>query len=537
MEEITIRLNDFLFNSGVLGFYRILKNADKTELMEIEGNTIKITKETITNFTKDYIDCMINTYEKDTKWYTIINKKEEIKRLNLEEKEQLKQLEETYKFIKTSVESASYKAGYEILKSKKIEENPYEYIELLKKEKEPEKRKDNILKIIKHIETNKRVYCMKDIVYTKINCFWSNVAFLNRNANKNDIEEEYQKVFVEPALNYIENNRKSEITCTQCGNRISKKEASGMSWINDTGVDFNRKKSGFWNFKEDMFLCPICNLIYSCIPLGFEMIGANGVFVNNNESIKRLKQYNDILTIQENIKEEIFEKAYGKIISHFINQTHQLANEKMGECETRNIQVIKRIGAKDNQKYEFNMLSKDKLEILTKTTEYFKKLLGSNLYQEVLTNLIEGKKQYDLIARIWRENKKIEVIKNILLIQLNCMGGINLKEREKRIDEMIEEGEKLKKYFFINRENENKLIAYGHNLQEAVNANSIEKFMKFFTLFYGSLKIPMPNCEAIKVLLKEPEYFKLLGYSYLYGLGVRLEKKEEVVEGGNKDEE
>ncbi len=528
MEEVAVMLNDFLFNSGVLGFYRVLEDADKAELMQIKANTIKITKEMLEDFTTDYFNCMISNYEKDTKWYAITNKKEWIKNLDLKETEKLKQLEEQYKFIKASVESASYKAGYEILKSKKIKENPYENIELLKKEKEPEKRKDIILKIIEHIETNKRIYCMKDIVYTKINCFWSNVAFLNRNANKNDMEEEYKKVFVEPALQYLASNRKRDITCTQCGNIISKKEASGMSWLNDTGVDFNRKKSGFWNFKEDMFLCPICNLIYSCIPLGFKMIGSNGIFINSNESIRKLKQNNDILTIEENVKEETFEKIYGKVISNFINQTDQLVNEKIEKYEPRNIQVIKRIGAKDNQKYEFNMLSKDKLEILEKTTKYFKKLLGSSLYQEVLTNLIEGKKQYQLIARILKENKNIEVIKNILLIQLNCMGGIDLKEREKRIDEMIEEGQKLKKYFFANGENENKLIAYGHNLQEAINANSVEKFMKFFTLFYGSLKIPMPNCEAIKVLLKEPEYFKLLGYSYLYGLGVRLEKKTEV---------
>ena len=432
MEEVTIRLNDFLFNSGVLGFYRVLENADKTELIQIKGNEMKITKETMENFTNDYIDCMLNIYEEDTKWYSITSKKEWIKGLDITEKEQIEKLEEQYKFIKTSIESASYKAGYEILKSKKIEENPYEYIEVLKKEKEPEKRKEIILKIIQHIESNKKIYCMKDIVYTKINCFWSNVAFLNRNANKNDMEEEYQKVFVEPALNYLENNRKSDITCTQCGNIISKKEASGMSWLNDTGVDFNRKKSGFWNFKEDMFLCPICNLIYSCIPLGFKMIGSNGIFINNNESIKRLKQYNDILTIEKNVEEETFEKVYGKVISHFINQTDQLANEKRGEYEPRNIQVIKRIGAKDKQKYEFNMLSKDKLEILKETTKYFKKLLGSNLYQEVLTNLIEGRKQYYLIARILKENRNIEVIKNILLIQLNCIGGIDFERKRRK---------------------------------------------------------------------------------------------------------
>lgn len=534
MEEVTLRLNDFLFNSGILGFYRVLQEADKEELMQIAGNSIKITKEMLEDFTKDYIDCMLKTYEEDTKWYAITSKKEWIRKLKVEEKEQKEQLEEQYKFIKSSVESASYKSGYEILKSKGIEENPYEYIEQLKKEKDIEIRKEIILKIVEHIEKNKRVYCMKDIIYTKINCFWSNVSFLNRNANKNEIEEEYKKVFVIPAQEYLEASRKSDIRCIQCGNAISKKEASGMSWLNDVGVDINRKKSGFWNFKEDTYICPICNLIYSCIPLGFKMIGSNGIFVNNNQSIKKLYQYNNILTVEENIKEEIFEKAYGKIISHFINQTEQLANKKMSQYEPHNIQVIKRIGAKDNQKYEFNMIAKDKLDILKNTSKYFKKLLGTNLYQEVLNNLLEGRKQYNLIARLLKENKNIEVVKSILLIQLNCMGGVNVQNREERVEEMIQEGIRLKKYFYANGENENKLTSYVYRLQGALKANNIEEFMKLFTLFYGSLKTPMPNCEAIKVLLKEPEYFRLLGYSYLYGLEARLGKKEE---GGNENEE
>ena len=44
----------------------------------------------------------------------------------------------------------------------------------------------------------------------------------------------------------------------------------------------------------------------------------------------------------------------------------------------------------------------------------------------------------------------------------------------------------------------------------------------------------MPNCEAIKVLIEEPESFRLLGYSYIYGLEKILDKKRE---GGNENEE
>ena len=42
MQEIEIRLNDFLFNSGILGFYKVLKNAGKDKLIKEKGNTIYV---------------------------------------------------------------------------------------------------------------------------------------------------------------------------------------------------------------------------------------------------------------------------------------------------------------------------------------------------------------------------------------------------------------------------------------------------------------------------------------------------------------
>ncbi len=536
MEEIKIRLNDFLFNSGILGLYKILINVEKEELMRIEGNCLIIKTEALDNFENDYIKTMIDTYEETTKWYSIIQKKESINNLNLENEDAQKIFDEQYKFIKNAMESNSYKAGYEILKNKEIQENPYEDINLIKQEKDYKEKRKLLLNIVAHIEGNKEVYCMKDIIYTKINCFWSNVAFLNRNANKNDIKEEYKKVFVNPAIEYINSSRKSDITCIECGNLITKKEAMGMSWLNDVGVDVNRKKSGFWNFNEDTYICPICNLVYSCVPLGFTLIGSNGIFVNNNESIKSLKKYNSILKTERNLKEDTLEEVYGEILYNFINRTEQLANEKMSSNEPKNIQVIKRVGAKDNQKYEFNMISKDKLEILKKCSDNFKNLMSSNVYQEVLNNLLEGKKQYNTIYKLLRENKNISVIKNIIIIQLNSMGGINVQDRKERIEEMINEGENLKKYFYFEKENQNKLKSYIYKLQGALKANNIEEFMKLFTLFYGSLGKPMPNCKAVKVLIEEPEYFRLLGYSYVYGLEKLADKKQEI-KGGNENEE
>ena len=536
MEEIEIRLNDFLFNSGILGLYKILRHVEKDNLIKENGNVLILKKEALDNFEENYIKTMIDTYEEDTKWYSIITKKEYIKNMNFEEEQQRKKFDDDFKFIKNAIESNSYKAGYEILKAENVEENPYEYIKLIKEEKDYNKKREFTLKVIEHIEENKNIYCMKDIIYTKINCFWSNVSFLNRNANKNDIKQEYKKTFSEPAMLYANSNRKGDITCIECGNIINKKEASGMSWINDVGVDVNRKKSGFWNFNEDTYICPICNLIYSCIPLGFTLVGSNGIFINNNESIENLRGYNSNSKTNKNLEEDTFENIYGKILYNFINRTEQLSNENMCKYEPRNIQVIKRIGLKDNQKYEFNMIAKDRLQILKKCNNEFKNLIGTALYQEVLNNLIDGKKQYNTIYRLLRENKYIDLIKNILIIQLNSIGGIDVQDRKERIEEMIKEGEDMQKYFYFEKENQNKLKSYTYKLQGALKANSLDEFMKLFTLFYGSLGRPAPNCKAVKVLIEEPEYFRLMGYSYIYGLQKKLDKSE-VLKGGNENEE
>lgn len=528
MDKIVISLNDFLFNSGVLGLYRVLEIAGKEDMMQKKYNQLILDKKAFFEFEEDYIKAMINTFERDTKWYSIIKRKENVRNIDIENSDEIKILDDNFKFIKKCIESASYKAGYEILKARSISEDPYNKIEEYKKTEDNNSKKKIIINIIDHIENNKETYCMKDIIYTKINCFWENVAFLNKNSNKNDIKKEYKKSFVIPVEDYIGNKRKREITCIECGNKINKKEASGMSWIKDVGVDINRKKSAFWNFNEDAYICPVCSLIYSCIPLGFTMIGPNGIFINQNNSINALISSNITTKKELDIEEENFESKYHKILYNFINRTSQFENKNMIKYEPKNIQVIKRITTKDTQRYELNIIPKDKINIWKKSIKYFEILKSSAIYQDVLTNLIQGKKQYMLIYNLLKEEKNIQYIKSILMIQAYSIeGGIKMEERKDRIEEMISEGERLQKYFWIQAENRNKLKSYVYKLQGALKSNNLEEFMKIFTLFYGSVGEPMPNCKAIKVLIEEPEYFRLLGYSYIYGLQKFLDPKEE----------
>ncbi len=412
MEEVEITLNNFLFNSGVLGFYKIMENSNKLHLIKEEGNVLKVSKEAFQNFEDDYINAMLHTFEKDTKWHSITESKERILNLDLSKEEDIKKLEDSYKFIKKSMESASYKAGYEIAKMKDAE-NPYEYIARVKVENTAEVMKENSIKIIEYLKKHKEIFCMKDIIYNKIQMYWESVSFLNRTANTKDIKEEYKKTFVTPAQEYLDKRKSSEYNCIECGNEVSKSDAFSMSWLRDTGVDINRKKSGFWNFKENAFICPICNLIYSCVPLGFTIVGDNSIFINQKNSIKELRQNNGVVEAQMASEEQSLEKIQNALFINLINEFKNVSNEKTYRNEVYNIQVIKRKKIdKDKVIYEFNLISKDKLNAFSKSQYDFEKLVNKviyinkepfSIYEEVLSNFLKSQNQYKLLDRLINE--------------------------------------------------------------------------------------------------------------------------------------
>lgn len=548
MEEFTLTLNDFLFNSGILGFYRIMKKVDKEKYLTIDGNTLKVQKQALENFTQDYFTVMLSTYEKETRWYRIIQNKEILEHLNLEE--ETDKLNNIIKTIKSAIESSSYKSGYVIATKNNITEDPYQYLKEIQDTKEVEVKRQKAIKIINYLEQNREIYCMKDIVYNKINIFWNNVAFLNRTSNQNDMKEEYQKSFVLPVMEYLNKPSKSDYTCVSCGREISKSNASSMSWLSDVGVDYKKKNSAYWGFRENTFLCPICNLIYSCVPLGFSMMGSNGLFVNQNDSIEMLSYENDQVISDISLEQSGFDNLYQKVFYNILNRFNQQGNVKFSKYEQDNIQVIKRDATnKDNPKYEFNIISKDKLRLFGELQDNFKSILNKkirindvdiSIYGQVLNNFLTNQKQYailnTLLVKEITDNLHLFYIGSIIRIQIYCIGGNKVNELETYAEEIKKEGENLQGYFYGNKENLNKLNAYRYKLSGALRTNSPETFMKIFTSFYDGMGLKMPNTKAIMEMITKPEYFRILGYSYVYGLGKYLDKKKEN-EGGVEDEE
>jgi len=494
-------------------------------------------------FERDYIKTMLDIFGKDTRWFSITEKKERIENLNLTDEKELKELEEFYKFLKKSLESASYKAGFEIAKSKD-DENPYEYIEQIKSVKTNDSMKKNSIKIIDYLKKHKEIYCMKDIMYNKINMFWENVAFLNRNANTKDIEEEYKKTFVVPVLEYLKNSKKSDYNCIECSNMVSKSEATSMSWLKDVGVDINRKKSGFWNFVEDTFLCPVCSLIYSCAPLGFYILGRESIFINQNNNMKMLRKENAQIEPHLKNQENNIEHSIFLIM---IEQFKELSMGKIADNEIHNIQVIKRTTVGDKIAYEFTTISKEKLRIFKENINSFEKILGKkiyinddyiNIYEQVMSNFLNNRNQYELLYILTNAevNNSINTSykRYILDIQINSMGGLKMEEK-KEISTLEEKilwaGRELKN---LNRENANKLRAYVLQLTNSLRTNNPELFMDIVTRMYGGLSEDIPYANAFAKMLTDSKYFRCLGYAYVIGLEAYVGDNDKE---GNRNEE
>ena len=174
------------------------------------------------------------------------------------------------------------------------------------------------------------IFMLKDIIYSNIQYFWSDVSFLDHNNKKHklDISVAYQESFVKPVENIVTalgtgKKRKTSLECCYCSMPLMKsskdrklKEKFSMKWIN-LGVDIEKKTSPYWNFKPDLVLCPICNLVYSCLPLGFTTKGTESYFINLNSSIKDLLEANNYI---ENSDEKF---GYYQILRKFIAYEHK----------------------------------------------------------------------------------------------------------------------------------------------------------------------------------------------------------------------
>ena len=567
-EKIELKLKDWLFNAGLLGFINILgEEAKSSGELEIDNKNrlIKFSPKVLENFEYKYFDFFIKrygktlTYGKILEFEKYIDKFEEngekIRSIN-----ELKMINDKITFFKAKIKSESYKKAYDF-----IEKNGTDKIlgleKELKKIKEPKENVDEIsmenvknnFKIMKEIidffkkkimdeEGNIKNYlAAKNIAYVIINNAWSSVSFLNKANAVKDIYEEYKSYFVEPALEYINANKsKFKYKCT-ISNMPMKDYKNTLGFLNDTGFDVNRKPSHVWNFVNDIAVTPLVTLIYSCIPAGFIYGADKGMFVNANHNIDQLCNINN--GIAYNILEDESEE---KNINLYKNLLKEVKKEKDNtKYELSDIQIVKF----EEGHYKFTLLSRNILKLLSENKEKLDDLLDKwylidrryfYLYDTAITELLNNQNLFSLINKLcyYKISKtklycKLKNIEDLLKINLDYIRRLKKmdkqeiveKEESKKISEELTE----KDIFYIRRDamifreeyirksgNDKKIGSLLYRLQNALRINNVDMFMDALISAHAYAGKNISSLFA-KALLND-ENFQTLGHGFLLGL-------------------
>jgi len=567
-EKIELKLKDWLFNAGLLGFINILgEEAKDNGKLEIDDKNrlIRFSPKVLENFEYKYFDFFIKRYGKTLTYGKILEFEkyidefeengEKIRSIN-----ELKMINDKITFFKAKIKSESYKKAYDF-----IEKNGTDKIlgleKELKKVKEPKENVDEIsmenvknnFKIMKEIidffkkkimneEGNIKNYlAAKNIAYVIINNAWSSVSFLNKANAVKDIYEEYKSYFVEPALEYINANKsKFKYKCT-ISNMPMKDYKNTLGFLNDTGFDVNRKPSHVWNFVNDIAVTPLVTLIYSCVPAGFIYGADKGIFVNANHNIDQLYKINN--GIAYNILEDESEE---KNINLYKNLLKEIKKEKDNtKYELSDIQIVKF----EEGHYKFTLLSRNILKLLSENKEKLDDLLDKwylidrryfYLYDTAITELLNNQNLFSLINKLcyYKISKtklycKLKNIEDLLKINLDYIRRLKKmdkqeiveKEESKKISEELTE----KDIFYIRRDamifreeyirksgNDKKIGSLLYRLQNALRINNVDMFMDALISAHAYAGKNISSLFA-KALLND-ENFQTLGHGFLLGL-------------------
>lgn len=560
-----VSLDTFLYNAGIIGFIEILKEAgasegkNKEEIKNdikdyyYEGQDLYVSKKFLkkSDLSQLYIYSMIKKFgDKSTISETFKNIDYLISKEGIEEKE----FNSKINSIIDSLSSNSIKTGCETLQSNGLKIKIQENINNIKKNK---KDIDKIKKYLKEIQNNyrnkevKQTLLMKNIMYAKIQPFWSNKAFLNPQKSKKDLKNEFYETFEKPLKSIIEET-KGKYNCITCGMQTS--SSMDTTFLFEVGVDTGRKKSAFWNCNPDSFICPICSFIYACSPLGFRDIGNLMFFINQNDSIKTLISMNVAGRIIDE-KEDAHYIAYNTIINKALD-------EKMKELNS--IQVIIR----NKNGYSFNTIGHDtlkiiksikgELEVISKSYLIIPKDNRFDIYKICLENILNFRNQCNLIYLLlmnfekdgekgYTINYTVKTIFTILKIQIKqnhiFREDINMNDKINLSYIACKSGDEMRRIIIgVNndrnlldkeeKEADNKLRGLVYQLINSIHTSNRDLFLSNITRLYTSMNLTIPN--VFTKIFERDEDFKEIGYAYVLGLkGAYYNNKEKE----NKKEE
>ena len=449
---IDFRINSWLENAGIVGLTRILKaNPRYRKSYKEKENTLEVDPKVFDNFSDLYFNFFIKNYGQATRYWRIVSEENFLKSLKDNgfkdfDNKRLKELTDWFdNVLKYSVNSASYKKVIKFINSdydiKAEVKDCNKKIRTLNKKnfltKSPEEAKEilqelinQLLKAIEYFSTDqaRKYFPAKTLSYTVINKAWNGVSFLNPQAKNLDFYDDYQNYFVAPVQKYLqEDHSKDKYICSTCGRPIKRLEYS-YGFLNDMGYDLNRKTSNAWNFKNDLYICPVCQFLYSLVPAGFTYnMASQGIFINENSSIRNLQGKNDATfnSMMRDIRSNTQTSPYRAFSAAFRDAEVSGQNAALA-----NIQLI----TYNNDHYNFQIIPIVASKVLIKAVEkkYTVKQTGevksylANLYNAGISNF-RGAGYYSILDNVlnclFNNTNLFRIIQELELLKVGNTAG------------------------------------------------------------------------------------------------------------------
>ena len=542
-DKIRLTLGDWQWNAAVVGFINIV---GEENVQYVEADTVEFSREVLDGFENKFFSFFINTYEKTLSWYKIVNFQD---RLCIYEENNFEQfdlkalvfLNSYIKDVKRYIKSSSYKAAYDLIESEVDMLSLEKQLTVIKEPKNQQKFDGDKSEIVNEVKQRyhllqqiinyckspegKRYIGAKNAIYTIINNAWNGVCFLYRQTKEKDIYTDYKNYFVDTAVGYLQSDKgRYKYNCFVCDAPI-KDISNDLSFLNATGFDVARKSSHVWNFQNDILICPLCKLIYSCLPAGFVYTYDRGIYINQNISLR------DAVRINKKINSEILrsqESGMRSIYHALVGALHEQENDS-AKYELADVQVVRY----ENGSYRFNILAKPMLQIIMNSKKELDSLIrvnfaengrNVNVYDEVIGRVFNNQNMFTLIHRMLygklSDPSKCYFngshVRNVLNInQLICirLGGMELD------NDLVKKARAAGYYLrkeYDGKGSDNKLAGICYRLLNALKTSNENMFMDVTLNCYLYVNSQVPK--VITDALGREKGFNTMGYAFVAGL-------------------
>ena len=558
VEEIILEPRDAIYNAGLYGLFNLLIDAcgddEETEArIRSCSEGLLVPTKLLDGLEVKWVDHAIKLFGADCPLSRLLNQYSSL--ASMREESEKNVVNAYKKSLRDRLEKASYKSAYVIIADKG---DAFDALTAYK-----EIRNLNDMEFVRasapianYLKRHRRTFLMKEIAYTVVNTYWTDKAFLSQSKNKKDIELCIKEDFIEPIVKWLDDKKKQTGSCLMCGRSASGVYTSPMTWICDMGVDDARKKSNFYNFVPDSYLCPLCTLVYSCLPFGFSIAGGDGLFINFSSDFKSMREANGRFAIMaDETSEAAKENAEGSYrrFYHLRRRAYEaLCNTENAKDRSGAVQIIQRRKNGDSVRYAVEQLSAEKVFVLQKCSEQFKKLtemsvkLGDggfiNLFTEAVDNLMDGRSQHDLLNRIMRTyvgaGSRMRGVPELLRIEICFEEAIDRTrtKQEGKMDFSYAVYKKARAYSEkaaamhdrlsraedgspSEREKKvsNKLRGYIYKLLNQLNTRDYQGFADSVARMHLSCGEDFPTDMLMEMMISEDK-FQTYGMAYIYGL-------------------